>query len=59
MMTYRKIGGIHWFTLGPFRIAFCRVKTKPLKLQPINKWVPMARLPHINDFKGTNNLLNW
>lgn len=29
-MTYRKIGGIHWFTIGRLKFAFC-VKRKPAK----------------------------
>lgn len=28
-MTYRKIGGLHWFRLGRLRIAFCVVKARP------------------------------
>jgi hypothetical protein len=29
-MTLRKIGGLYWLSLGPFRIAFCKTKRKPL-----------------------------
>lgn len=29
-MTMRKIGGLYWLRIGPFRIAFCKCKPKPL-----------------------------
>lgn len=38
-MTYRKIGGIHWLTIGSFRIAFCRKrKPRPTRLPNINQY---------------------
>lgn len=24
MISYRKIGGIHWFAIGPYRVSFCK-----------------------------------
>lgn len=41
-MSYRKIGGIHWFKLGRLRISFCLVKAKPMIDIPA-----MLRLPNI------------
>ena len=29
MLHYRKIGGLHWFSLGRFRIAFCICQRRP------------------------------
>lgn len=36
-MTYRKIGGIHWLRIGPYRFAFCRAKPKrkPIDMLPL------------------------
>jgi hypothetical protein len=28
MTFYRKIGGIHWFAIGPWRISICRLRAK-------------------------------
>lgn len=43
MISYRKIGGLHWISIGRFRLAFCVVKPKPT-------------LPHIAD---TPNAAYW
>lgn len=52
-MTYRKIGGIHWISLGRLRISFCvcRSATKLVSAAPRTSpikpvWV-QPRLPHI------------
>lgn len=34
-MTYRKIGGIHWFRLGPICISFCISKRSATTLPAI------------------------
>lgn len=36
-MTYRKIGGLHWFAIGRLRIAFCLVRRRPQRMYPISK----------------------
>lgn len=44
MTFHRKIGGIHWFTIGRIRIAFCIKRSKPVRLLPIAKWDAPLRL---------------
>lgn len=29
-MSYRKIGGLHWISLGRIRIAFCLKRSRPV-----------------------------
>ncbi len=33
MISYRKIGGIHWLAIGQLRLSFCRTR-RPVKLPP-------------------------
>lgn len=40
MKFHRKVGGIHWFALGPYRLSFCKV-TRPKRY----------RLPRANIFQ--------
>lgn len=62
MMTYRKIGGMHWLFIGRLRFAWCIKRRETVKLQPIAKWdnspgatnyIPLPRIDN------TSNLLNW
>ena len=51
MISHRKIGGIHWFTIGRYRIAFCIKRTIPTPLTPLTKWdpPPLRRAPIRHD----------
>lgn len=33
MTLHRKIGGIHWFSIGPYRISFCRLSPEKIAKQ--------------------------
>lgn len=39
-MHYRKIGGIHWFFIGQWRVSIFKVRPKAYKMLPIAKWEP-------------------
>ena len=43
MISYRKIGGLHWFTLGRLRIAWCirRPASGASRLPNVNKAWPL------------------
>lgn len=63
MMTYRKIGGMHWLFIGRVRFTWCIKRRETVKLQPITHWNLGRRyddsykpLPRIDN---TSNLLNW
>lgn len=28
MTLHRKIGGIHWFAIGPYRVSFCKKRSE-------------------------------
>ena len=50
---YRKIGGIHWFSLGPYRLSFCHIRKAETPNKRIGKtgWIgkPKPTLPKVTD----------
>jgi hypothetical protein len=56
MTIHRKIGGIHWFAIGPFRISFCRVKRQRPSLDAIRAGIDCIapELPKVSDYPWPN-----
>lgn len=71
MISYRKIGGLHWLFIGRFRLAWCMtISKKPHALlltdtelkqnkAAFKKYRESKRLPHINADEHTNDLFHW
>lgn len=48
MPSYRKVGGLHWISIGRIRIAFCITKPKPMLTQhyPIGPYETAMQKEH-------------
>ena len=70
MISYQKVGGLHWLSIGRLRIAWCMKRQNTTKLQPVTKWnLERPTLPKVNldpNYRAYwshrpqgNNILDW